>query len=124
MICYDWYFPETARSLAARGADVILHPANLVLPWCLDAMRTRSIENRVFSITANRTGMEENAGIRVDFFGASQVINPSGEVLLKVGRNSTGIFTTIIDTTLARDKSIGPMNAGMSEVRREILPLE
>ena len=34
MICFDWIFPEVARSLALLGADVIAHPANLVLPYC------------------------------------------------------------------------------------------
>ena len=30
MVCYDWRFPEVARSLALRGAHILLHPANLV----------------------------------------------------------------------------------------------
>ena len=32
MICFDWIFPEAARVLALRGADVICHPSNLVHP--------------------------------------------------------------------------------------------
>jgi predicted amidohydrolase len=56
MICFDWFFPEMTRSLALRGAQAILHPSNLVLPWCQKAMLTRSIENRVFTATANRVG--------------------------------------------------------------------
>ncbi|SVE10776.1 uncharacterized protein METZ01_LOCUS463630, partial [marine metagenome] len=32
MVCFDWRFPETARSLALEGADLIAHPSNLVLP--------------------------------------------------------------------------------------------
>ncbi|MCK5248027.1 acyltransferase, partial [Candidatus Bipolaricaulota bacterium] len=32
MVCFDHLFPESARSLALQGADVIAHPANLVLP--------------------------------------------------------------------------------------------
>ena len=30
MICFDWIFPESARTLALRGAQIIAHPANLV----------------------------------------------------------------------------------------------
>ncbi|MFX1561609.1 MAG: nitrilase-related carbon-nitrogen hydrolase, partial [Promethearchaeota archaeon] len=45
MICFDWVFPEVARVLTLKGAQIILHPANLVLPYCQDAMITRSIEN-------------------------------------------------------------------------------
>ncbi|MEE9543759.1 MAG: nitrilase-related carbon-nitrogen hydrolase, partial [Thermodesulfobacteriota bacterium] len=31
MICFDWLFPEAARALALKGADIICHPSNLVL---------------------------------------------------------------------------------------------
>src|SRR5262249_12859010 len=34
MICFDWFFPEACRSLALDGARVVLHPSNLVLPYC------------------------------------------------------------------------------------------
>lgn len=124
MICYDWYFPEAARSLAFRGADIIAHPANLVLPWCLDAMKTRSIENKVFSITANRTGLEKHGGQKIDFYGRSQVVSPDGNLLLKVGKRATGVFTVHVDIKAARDKSISKYNPGMNEVRRELLPLQ
>jgi len=58
MVCFDWRFPEMARALSLEGADLIAHPANLVHPYCQDAMVTRSLENRVFTITASRTGEE------------------------------------------------------------------
>ena len=48
MICFDWIFPEVARSLALKGAEIICHPSNLVLPHCPKAMKIRSLENRVF----------------------------------------------------------------------------
>ena len=59
MICFDWRFPETARSLALKGAEIIAHPSNLVLPHCPQAMITRCLENRIFAITADRVGEEE-----------------------------------------------------------------
>jgi predicted amidohydrolase len=59
MICFDWIFPEVCRSLALKGAEIICQPANLVLPHCPLAMRVRSIENRIFTVTANRIGSEE-----------------------------------------------------------------
>ena len=34
MICFDWFDPEAARTLALQGADMITHPSNLVLPHC------------------------------------------------------------------------------------------
>lgn len=30
MICFDWYYPEAARTLALQGADIICHPSNLI----------------------------------------------------------------------------------------------
>jgi predicted amidohydrolase len=122
MICWDWYFPEFARFLARRGAQVIAHAANLVLPWCLDAMRTRSLENRVFSITANRTGAERAWGVRLEFTGRSQVVDPSGDrVLAAGGPEAEGVFLAEIDPAKADDKSITARNAGMSEVRLDLL---
>jgi predicted amidohydrolase len=56
MVCFDWIYPEVTRILALQGAQIICHPSNLVLPYCQDAMRTRSIENRLFTITAHRCG--------------------------------------------------------------------
>ena len=77
MICFDWYFPEAARALASKGARLIAHPSNLVLPWGPQGMKIRSLENRVFSVTANRVGRERG----VTFIGKSQVVGPLGEVL-------------------------------------------
>lgn len=93
MICFDWIFPEAARSLALLGADIIAHPANLVLPWCQAAMITRAIENRVFCITANRTGLEG----KFKFTGASQIVSPNGKILLKLKNEEKGIKIIEID---------------------------
>ncbi len=62
LICFDWIFPEASRVLALEGAEVLAHPANLVLPYAQHAMLTRSIENRVFTVTANRSG-EDDRGV-------------------------------------------------------------
>jgi predicted amidohydrolase len=58
LVCFDWMFPEAARSLALQGADILVHPANLVLPHGPSAMLTRALENGVFTATANRVGLE------------------------------------------------------------------
>ena len=79
MICFDWWFPEAARTLALKGADIICHPANLVLPNCQTAMVTRSLENAVYSATANRVGFESRGGKeKLVFTGDIQVISPAG----------------------------------------------
>jgi predicted amidohydrolase len=76
MICFDWVFPEVARTLALQGADLLCHPSNLVLTYCQQTMRTRSLENSVYSITANRTGHELRPQGEMKFTGQSQILDP------------------------------------------------
>ncbi len=119
MICFDWIFPEAARILALKGAEIICHPSNLVLAYCQQAMITRCIENGVFAITANRTGTEEKDGVRLTFTGNSQVVDPKGKVLKKVDSFQEGVWTVDIDPVLARDKNFTPRNHLVEDRRTE-----
>lgn len=110
MVCFDWIFPEVARVLALKGAQVICQPANLVLPWCQDAMRVRSIENRVFTVTANRIGTEKRGSHSLSFSGKSQVIDPAGELLTSAGERSESLKIVEIDVKEALDKHVTPNN--------------
>ena len=106
MICFDWFFPESARTLALKGAQIIAHPANLVLPWAPEGMKIRSLENRVFAATANRVGIER--GLR--YIGSSQVTTPRGEVLFRLKSNKAGMSIGNIDPKLALEKNINQKN--------------
>ena len=106
MICFDWRFPEVGRVLALLGADVLVHPSNLVFPNAQEAMRTRSIENRVYTLTANRTGLDDRPGGRVTFTGRSQIVAPSGEVLARAGKSTTAVMAADCDLAESRRKSI------------------
>jgi len=119
MVCFDWAFPEVARILALKSAQVILHPANLVLPYCQEAMRTRSIENRVFTATANRTGLERD----VQFSGMSQVTSPKGEVLLRRGVTDQGLFWVDIEPRDSDNKMITARNHVLKDRRPETYTL-
>jgi predicted amidohydrolase len=110
LVCFDWIYPEAMRTLALKGADLILHSANLILPYYQDAARTRAIENRVFIVLANRTGVEKRQGNELEFTGCSEVVNPRGEVILKVGRNEEGIFIININPEESRDKNVTEFN--------------
>ncbi len=116
MICFDWIFPEMARILALKGADMILHPANLVLPYCQRAMRIRSIENRIFTATANRVGTERD----LTFTGASQITSPAGEILLKLPVDSEAIRWIDVDLSEARQKMVTERNHVIDDRRPEI----
>lgn len=123
MICFDWAFPELARSLALMGADLLVHPANLILPYGQNAMRVRAVENRVFTITANRIGREERGGHMFTFTGGSQITDERGEILVQAGRKSEALFVVQIDPTRARDKRLNPYNDLFKDRRPEIYHL-
>jgi len=119
MICFDWQFPEAARTLALRGARIICHPSNLVLPWCQQAMITRSLENRVFSITSNRVGTERNGDLEETFTGASQILSTKGEILVRMQTIGSGISTCEIDPDLAAIKTVTERNDAFADRRPE-----
>lgn len=110
MLCFDWFFPEVARCLALKGADIICHPANLVLPYCPQAMITRCIENRIFAITANRVGSEKRSEESLTFIGTSQVLGTKGEVLYRASSDREESIVVEIDPVNARNKQITSVN--------------
>lgn len=118
LICFDWIFPEVARSLALAGAEVLCHPANLLLPHCPQAMVTRCLENRVFAITANRVGTETRAGEEIRFIGSSQIVSPRGEVLVRASEEEM-LQIIDIDPSRARDKRVTPNNDVLGDRRPE-----
>ncbi len=110
MICFDWIFPEIARSLTLLGADIIAHPANLVLPYCQKAMVTRCLENRVYSITANRIGQEQRGDDNFKFTGASQITSYDGNVLSSAPIDKVYKDFIDIDIKTARNKRLNELN--------------
>lgn len=120
MICFDWYFPESARTLAMRGAQVIAHPSNLVLPNCPDGMRTRCLENRLFAVTANRVGTEDRGGHPLTFIGQSQITSARGEILHRSPPDKPEIAVRQIDLRAADDKNLNPRNHLLNDRRPEL----
>ncbi|MFX1379599.1 MAG: nitrilase-related carbon-nitrogen hydrolase [Promethearchaeota archaeon] len=110
MICFDWIFPETARTLALLGADIIAHPSNLVLPYCQKAMITRCLENRVFAITSNRIGDEKRGIDHFRFTGGSQITSYNGEVLSSAPEAKEFVDIVDIDIERARNKNLNDFN--------------
>lgn len=121
MICFDWYYPEAARALALKGAEIICHPSNLVLPNCPDSMPVRCLENRVFAITSNRTGSEARGGKdRLTFIGSSEVVAPKGAILHRAPRDQDELYLMEVDPADARNKALTPYNDLLRD-RRESL---
>jgi predicted amidohydrolase len=121
MICFDWYYPEAARTLALKGAEIICHPSNLVLPDCPDSMPVRCLENRVFAITCNRSGIEARGGKDpLTFIGNSEIVAPRGAILHRASRDQEELCIVEIDPDDARDKALTAYNDLLRD-RRESL---
>ena len=119
MVCFDWFFPESMRTLALKGADLICHSANLVLPFCQDAMITRCLENRVFAVTANRTGEENRKGEKLHYTGKSQITGPDARILYQAGAETEEIGIAEIDVNLSRDKNLNLYNHILLDRRKD-----
>jgi len=110
MVCFDWIFPEVARCLALQGADIICHPSNLVLNYCQKAMITRSLENNIYTITANRYGSEKRLHGSIRFTGTSQIVAPKGEKIYSAPAQKEILFITTLEKNNSRDKFITDNN--------------
>jgi len=110
MICFDWIYPESARSLALNGALLIAHPSNLVLPHCPDAMVTRCLENRVFAATANRIGTEHRGSVKLTYIGSSEIVSPKGEIMVRLNHEEVRAAAVECDLSLAEMKRINEFN--------------
>lgn len=123
LICFDWIFPEAMRTLNLAGAHIICHSANLVLPHCQDAMVTRAVENRLFIVTANRTGTERRGRFTHHFTGMSQVVSPEGRILSKAGEREEVVSVVRINPLLAANKKVTPLNDIVSDRRASLYTL-
>jgi len=119
MICFDWVFPEAARTLALLGADLVAHPSNLVLDYCQRVMVARCIENRVFAVTTNRFGEDRRPHDRVRFTGRSQLTGPGGDVVKRAPSQREDLFVCEIDPREARKKKMTPGNHILDDRRPE-----
>lgn len=124
MICFDWRFPEAARTLALAGAQILAHPSNLVMPHCQAAMVTRAIENQVFIVTANRIGAEQRGGLAITFTGRSQIVAADGRVLRRGPAATTAVGAVEIDPRQADTKRVNEHNDLLSDRRTAFYRLD
>ena len=107
LVCFDWLFPEVWRVLALKGADLVCHPSNLVLPGLAQqAVPIHALTNRIYVVTANRIGTEAN----LTFTGLSTIADPKGEILLQASSSEERAGLVDVDIALARDKNITSRN--------------
>jgi N-carbamoylputrescine amidase len=105
-VCWDQWYPEAARLFALAGAEILLYPT--AIGW-LDEdrpqygasqhaawetmMRSHAIANGLFVGAANRVGRESN----IDFWGASFVYDPSGNLLHRAAHDQEALVLVDCD---------------------------
>lgn len=119
LICFDYVYPEAMRTLALKGAQIVLLPANLVLQFCPHAMITRSLENRIYTVLADRTGSDDRKIKKLRFIGNSQIVAPNAEVLVRVGTEECAKVINI-DPDIALDKKVTPHNDIFKQRREDL----
>jgi predicted amidohydrolase len=119
MICFDWFFPESMRTLALLGAEVVAHPSNLVLPWCQQSMPVRCRENHVAAVTCNRGGTEARAGLVHTFTGGSVICGFAGETLRRAEPDGDQWLAVTLEPHRASDRSVGAIADQLAHLRPE-----
>jgi predicted amidohydrolase len=102
MICFDVEFPEVARTLALRGADVLVSISANPEVFQRDHevfVPARALENGVPHLYVNRVGRQED----ISFGGTSMAIDPEGTVLTKAGPNDDELLYAEIGDAGRRD---------------------
>lgn len=110
-ICWDQWFPETARSLALLGAEVLLFPTAIgsepadpsydsAAHW-RRTMQGHAAANIMPLIASNRIGTEREGEREITFYGTSFIAGPTGEILVDADRQSqTHLIATVdLDAT-------------------------
>jgi predicted amidohydrolase len=120
LVCFDHFFPEAARALALKGAQIICHPANIVLDYAHTTTTCRCIENRVFWVLANRTGREKAGEKELRFIGRSRIVAPGGRLLYQAGADTEELPVIEIDPKEALDKHVTPRNDLLQDRRTDL----
>jgi predicted amidohydrolase len=116
LVCFDWQFPEVWRILALKGADIVCHPSNLVLPGLAQrAVPVHALVNRIFVVTANRIGTEGD----LTFTGRSIITDPRGNILCEAPADEPSVGIVEINHLAARDKSVTARNHLFTDRRPE-----
>jgi predicted amidohydrolase len=104
-ICYDIFFPETARVLTLMNVELLIVLANWaegVEFYTNYLAQTRAVENHINLIAVNRVG--EERGFK--FYGESIIIDCFGKPLIKANKNEEMIVTAEVNLNEAHNKHI------------------
>ena len=122
-ICWDQWFPETARALALKGAEVIFYPTAIGSEPILDTdsmshwrrcMQGHAGANLVPVVATNRIGREDvepceaNAGQKsvLVFYGSSFIADETGELVQSASRDKEEILVQTFDLDQVRENRL------------------
>jgi len=111
-ICWDQWFPETARAMVLAGADVLLYPTAIGSEPEEPALDSRdswqrvmighAVANAAGVVAANRIGTEGTGAGAITFYGSSFVADARGDKLAELGRDDRGIALAKLDLEAIR----------------------
>lgn len=134
-ICWDQWFPEVARSLALKGAQLIVYPTAIgtepVLPkdskdhW-QNTMRGHAAANIIPVLASNRVGTEVDANSQMTFFGSSFIANEDGNVVVELSRTEENFALVEFDLDAIDKKRIawGVFRDRRPDLYRSIVKLD
>jgi N-carbamoylputrescine amidase len=112
-ICWDQWYPETARTMMLMGAELLFYPTAIGSePYDADldtsrmwrrAMIGHAVSNVVPVIASNRIGTEGDQR----FYGHSFICDEWGDILAEFGAAETGVLTATLDLDRARKHRAG-----------------
>jgi N-carbamoylputrescine amidase len=112
-ICWDQWFPEAARAMALKGAEMLLYPTAIgseppapgydSQPHWETVMRGHAAANILPVVASNRIGREEQGDRFVTFYGSSFIADPCGQLVAKAARAEEAILTATFDLEAIRD---------------------
>ena len=106
-ICWDQWFPEAARIMCLKGAELIFYPtaigsepqdetADSKDAWQL-AMRGHAVSNAVPVIASNRIGTETGESCTLTFYGSSFIANHAGRLVEEASRDRQEVLVHSFD---------------------------
>ena len=112
-ICWDQWYPETARAMMLMGAQILFYPTAIgTEPHDPDldtsrlwrrAMVGHAVSNVVPVVASNRIGTEgSESGDGQRFYGHSFICDERGDLLAEFGANETGVLVATLDLAAAR----------------------
>lgn len=116
LICYDVEFPENVRAHALNGAELVLVPTALMMPFDIVAktiVPARAYENQVFVAYVDRCGTEAP----FDYCGLSCVVGPDGADLARAGRGEELIFADLDRRSMEESRRL---NTHLADRRPEL----